>query len=418
MNLRIRGLHIDPARRNIRCDTVIDILEQIKNYNINTLHIHLTDDQGIAFSSKILNYSGGWTKDEMIRIATCAKEHNIQIIPEIDIPGHSYALRSLLDSGKYDYRDQMGIITKDLIKLEHLDKILEIFEELSEIFNPEYIHIGGDETRGGSKDYFQEIVNKFCGKFKKILAWEDILAKIEIIPDNLYIHRWKHRVYPQIAKNLEKIPNSRIIYSNNYYLDTCIDPITAYRSKIPEDALGCIACCWGELISEDNIYKTIFPSIGLLGRRWTHFEIENPLFLLKDMISDNDHEWRRKQWSGFILKEGRTIPLRSSTSVKKSTVLDREHDHYPLISSFLINFGVDLYNYIYKNTIPLDKDLYNEKLSESGISMKTIHNLWDTNLTIDKKKTIIRRLRKETLPEEQSLFKNGFRMIFREVLRY
>jgi hypothetical protein len=424
MSLEIRGLHIDPARRQLNYKTVINILQKISGYHINTLHIHLTDDQGIAFSSKTLNYSGGWTKKELFMIFNCAKSLGIQIIPEIDIPGHSYSLVSLIENQKYDYKDNMGIITEGLLKLEHIDKILSIFQELIDLFDLQYIHMGGDETRGGKKEYFQTIVNKVCDWAKernlRVIAWEDILAKITDLPENLYIQKWKHRTYPPIAKNLEKLGNSRVIFSNNYYLDTCIDPLTSYRLKIPENALGCIACCWGELIGEENIYQTVFPTVQLFGIKWINYKtVNNPLFILRDIISDGieSQEWRRKQWKGFILKQGEDIHPRSTLSIKKSTVLNREHDMYPLISIFLIDFGIDLYNYLIHNNIPKRKDLYNKKLVESGVTIQTVEKLWDTKLDVDNKKSLIRRLRKETEPEEQLLYKNGFRMIFREVLR-
>lgn len=428
MSLKIRGLHLDPARRQLTSETVIDIIKKVKQYDINTIHLHLTDDQGIAFSSDILNYQKGWSKNEMINISNEAKKLNIQIILEIDIPGHSYCLRSLLENGKYDHKEQMGIISDGLLRLEDMNKIFNIFEELCEIFESKYIHIGCDETRGGDKIYFQTIIKSACEWAEKkglnVIAWEDILNKLDekTIPKNLYIQKWKHRTFSPIAKNLEFIGNNRIIYSNNYYLDTSIDPFTAYRAKIPENALGCIACTWGELIGEENIYHCIFPTIKILAHKWNNIKTnDNPLFLLKDELKNNyggdQNSWKRRQWRPFVLKKEFDIPQRSTSSVTKSTILNREEDTYPIISNFLINFGIDLYNYIFNNQIPENIKEYNNKLKESGVSDKILNLMWISNNDIDQKKKILRKIRSETENEEQLLYKNGFRMIIREVLR-
>ena len=101
MSLTIRGLHLDPARRFLNIDTVLNIIKYASKCYINVLHLHLTDDQGIAFESKTLDFHEGWTIKEQHKLYKTCKKYNINIIPEIDIPGHTFALRSILDDGKY-----------------------------------------------------------------------------------------------------------------------------------------------------------------------------------------------------------------------------------------------------------------------------------------------------------------------------
>ncbi|ATZ80657.1 hypothetical protein BMW23_0611 [Bodo saltans virus] len=162
MSFEIRGIHCDPSRRHISIDTMKKIIQKSSLCNINTLHIHLSDDQGIAVESNVLNYHGGWSICEQIKLAKYAKKYNIQIIPEIDIPGHTIALRSILENGVFKPEEQMGIISEGLIKLEHLAKILELYTEIADRFDVKYFHMGGDETKNASNKYFQEIVDKVC----------------------------------------------------------------------------------------------------------------------------------------------------------------------------------------------------------------------------------------------------------------
>ena len=271
--LKIRGLHLDPARRFFGVTQLLQIVELASKCGINTLHLHLSDDQGIAIESNVLNFHSGWTINEQNIIYETCKKLGIDIIPEFDIPGHSVALRSILDNKKYEPEKQMGVVSEGLIKFENIPIILQLYDEIVSRFHPKYFHMGGDETRGTTKEYFQELVDKVCewglSKNIKIIAWEDVLGKVDP-PNNLIIHKWKKRTYPQIAQKLELLPLDRIIHSENYYLDTCLDIFTAYRTKIKPGILGCIACTWGELIGPENLEQSIFPALYLLGNRWNN----------------------------------------------------------------------------------------------------------------------------------------------------
>jgi len=92
----LRGLHLDLARRPLQINTILNIIKRMNICNLNTLHLHLTDDQGIAINSTILNFNEGLTFEDQILIKQTCDQNNIEIIPEIDIPGHTIALRSIL----------------------------------------------------------------------------------------------------------------------------------------------------------------------------------------------------------------------------------------------------------------------------------------------------------------------------------
>jgi hypothetical protein len=428
MSLEIRGIHCDPARRPISIKTIKKIIKKSSECGINTLHLHLTDDQGIAFESNVLNYhyNNTWSINEQEEIYKYATKYNIDIIPEIDIPGHSVALRSILEKNKYAPNKQMGIISDGLIKLEHMPIILNLYTEIANRFKCKYFHMGGDETKGGDKEYFQKIVNDICdwGKQKNIsiIAWEDILNKVDP-PENLIIQKWK--VYSH--KKFHELDKKRTIISFGYYLDKMTDPYTMFRKAVDSEVLGCIACTWGELIGEENIMSSIFPSLYLLAEKWKGANCKkNPVELLYQKCEDygwidnnNQNTWKRRQWGVFVLNKNNPIPPRSSSSTTTDTILNREHDNYPLISNFLIKFAYDIYNLIHKQKIPNNQTIenYNNLLEEAGGNKEMINLLWNDKNSSDETIKIIEKIKRTLQKEEQQLYKNGFICVFRELLR-
>ena len=431
--LPIRGLHLDPARRRLSCDKVLEIIEKMAVYGLNVLHLHLTDDQGIGLDIETINFRGygGWTVQEQVQIADACERHNIDIVPEIDIPGHTVALRSVIERGVYEPSPDMGLITEGLLREEDLPIILNIFEELTNRFRvKKYIHMGGDETRKAGRPYFVNIVNKVCDWAQKknltVIAWEDILGKVEDLPDNMIIQKWKSRPYPQISKGLDKIGPNRIIYSNDYYLDTVPDPFSMFRKNTDKYMLGCIACSWGELIGMENIDGALYPSIAMLGARWNNLT-DNPVTALQLFYNDIiwpeiSTTWKRKQWTGFMKNNNQPQPRSSHTPVSRS--LTREDDMYPNCSKFLVDMVLDLHDRMIGKTdrIPLENvEKYKQAFIEAKAEQKLVDDLFvelsSSNPNIKKIKTAMRRLQRSHEAEEQLYYKNGLRMVLRELLR-
>lgn len=108
-----RGLMIDTTRHFITLEAIRTIVDQMASVKLNTLHLHLTDDQGWRFEVKRypkLTEVGAWrtppssggapgakvggfyTQDELKQLVAYAAERGITIVPEIDLPGHAQAL--------------------------------------------------------------------------------------------------------------------------------------------------------------------------------------------------------------------------------------------------------------------------------------------------------------------------------------
>lgn len=177
-----RGYMLDVARHFFSKTEVKRILDIMATYKMNRFHWHLTDDQGWRIdipeypklaqvgavrkgsfvnaggSSKFFDdteYGRGmyYTLDDLREIVAYAKNLNIEIIPEIDLPGHmvaavaAYPEFSCDPTKKYEVRIDGGI-SKDVLNIgkdETIDFLKCVLGHMAEVFTYKYIHLGGDE---------------------------------------------------------------------------------------------------------------------------------------------------------------------------------------------------------------------------------------------------------------------------------
>ena len=243
-----RGLMLDVSRHFFTVDEVKQYIDAMVRYKYNMLHWHLTDDEGWRVEIKSLpkltevgawrvdkigtfnffsdplpnepkTYGGFYTHDDIREIVQYAKEHFVDVMPEIDVPGHSLAaiaaypeLSCTEGSEKYNVRSgepimdwsqgapPIALIDNNLcptseFTYEFIDKVMT---EIAELFPFEYIHTGGDEAAHNfwEKDenvialmkregfttipevqsYFGKRVEKIVlSKGKKMMGWDEIL---------------------------------------------------------------------------------------------------------------------------------------------------------------------------------------------------------------------------------------------------
>ena len=231
-----RGLHLDVARHFFSTDEVKRILNVMAVHKLNTMHWHLTDDQGWrveikkyprltevgSMRSKTMiakewdnydntPYGGFYTQDELRDIVKYAADLGITIIPEIDLPGHMMAALASYPElgctgGPYEVSGQWGI--RDDVLCAGKDKTFEFIEnvllEVMDIFPSKYIHIGGDECpklrwekcpacqarikqlglkddeHGTAEHYLQGYVTERVEKFlndhgREMIGWDEIM---------------------------------------------------------------------------------------------------------------------------------------------------------------------------------------------------------------------------------------------------
>lgn len=176
-----RGFMLDVARHFFTVEEVKRMIDLMSYYKMNRFHWHLTDDQGwrveikkypkltqigsIAPNSRFTDMKLGqywinkpygpyfYTQEQLKDVVAYAKERHIEVIPEIDMPGHfvaamaSYPEFSCTPEGSHTVWDDGGI-SSDVLNVANPAAVQfakDILSELMDIFPYDYIHIGGDE---------------------------------------------------------------------------------------------------------------------------------------------------------------------------------------------------------------------------------------------------------------------------------
>jgi hexosaminidase len=164
-----RGMHLDVSRHFFPVEFIKQFLDEMANLKLNKFHWHLTDDQGWRIESKkfpLLTETGAWRKEadgsryggfytqpELIEVVRYAAGLGIEVIPEIDIPGHSQAILAaypLFACFPQDFETLNVWGISDDILCAGKDAVLkflkELFSEVCTIFPGKYLHLGGDEA--------------------------------------------------------------------------------------------------------------------------------------------------------------------------------------------------------------------------------------------------------------------------------
>lgn len=247
-----RGFMLDEGRHFFGKDEIKRVIDMMAIYKMNRFHWHLTEDQGWRIeikkypkltetgawrNSKVLaygdvkpdgeRYGGFYTQKDIKEIVAYAKKKFIEIIPEIDIPGHSQAAVAAYPEflacdprDKHEVWLQQGIST-DVINVANpkaMQFAKEVIDELTELFPFNYIHLGGDEcpTRKWQKNdeckkllseigssnfrdlqiYFYKqlkdyIATKPADQQRQLIFWNEVLhGNTSILGNDITIMAW------------------------------------------------------------------------------------------------------------------------------------------------------------------------------------------------------------------------------------
>ena len=203
-----RGFLMDCCRHFFSVKTIKKYIDLLSLYKMNVLHWHLTEDQGWRIEidkypklntvgswreDSTGKYGGFYTKKEIREIVKYAKERYIEVIPEIELPGHSQAAiasypflscekKQILVANSWGVFKDIYCAGNDSVFIF----LEDVFREVTELFPSERIHIGGDEA---PKFRWEN-----CEKCQKRMAQENLKDEHEL--QSYFIER--------IAKILEK----------------------------------------------------------------------------------------------------------------------------------------------------------------------------------------------------------------------
>ena len=266
---RIRGFMHDVGRSYIPVEELKREISLLSRYKINVFHWHLTENQAWRLESKRypeLNAPENmerekgkfYTLEEARQLVEFCKQHQVLLIPEIDMPGHSAAF---VRTFKTDMQSEKGTqILKDII------------DEVCATFDVPYLHIGTDEVQFTNPDFVPMMVKYIRDKGKKVISynpgWNSKPGEIDMM------QLWSYRGKAQ--KGIPAI-DCRYHYANHF--DTYADLVAMFNSRIynqtegSDDLAGCIVAFWNDrfidntpqLLAENNFYPYM---LTLAERAW------------------------------------------------------------------------------------------------------------------------------------------------------
>lgn len=275
-----RGFHLDPCRHFITVENVKKQLDLMSMFKVNTMHFHLTEDQGWRIEIKKYpklttigsirtegdgsSYGGYYTQEQIKEIVDYAAKRYITVIPEIDLPGHMMAAIAAYPNlsckgEKWSPRTVWGI--EELVmcagKEDMFNFLGDIFDEIVPLFPGKYFHIGGDECpktswkncptcqkrikdeglqaegKHTAEERLQSYVIKRVEKMlekrgRKIIGWDEILEGG--LSENATVMSWRG-TQGGIEAAMQKhdvimTPGSDGMYLDWYQGDSKIEPVT------------------------------------------------------------------------------------------------------------------------------------------------------------------------------------------------
>lgn len=243
-----RGLMIDVARHFFDEEVIKKQIDAAAQYKINKIHLHLTDDQGwrieikkypdltlIGGSTEVGGGPGGYyTQEQFKSMVQYAAERYIEIVPEVDMPGHinaalaSYGFLNPDGQRKPLYTGtDVGFSTLMTDNEQTYEFIENVVREISEISPSKYFHIGGDEADQTKKeDYFHFVgrVSEIVQKYGKTPIGWDPIDTAPTIDSSVILQNWKDSNEAARKKNMNMI----ISIASKAYLDMKYNENTPY----------------------------------------------------------------------------------------------------------------------------------------------------------------------------------------------
>jgi len=353
-----RGFHLDVSRHFFTKEYILKIIDWLAYYKLNKLHLHLTDDQGWRVqidqfpklteigawrtfnkqdstcmeSAKTDNnytidkrfikevngqtlYGGFYTKQDIRDIVAYASAQYIDVIPEIDMPGHmsaairAYPQLSCVDSAGWGSEFSFPICPcNDPV----MDFSYKVWDEIAELFPSKVVHIGCDEVEKGTwasspscqafmkqndMTNLNEIQNYFVKKLqehlqakgKTVVAWDDVIeGSIDNKITMMYWRDWVKDSPERSAANGNSIiltpwqPFYLSSGNNDEGLQNLFNynPADLFPANVLNKVLGMQSCVWTEEIPSEAVFENfVFPRLQAFaeicwtpGRDWNSFQ--------------------------------------------------------------------------------------------------------------------------------------------------
>lgn len=339
-----RGLALDVARIFYSVPEIMRLMDIQAWFKLNVLHLHLTDDEGWRLPVKeypelsqiaawrghdlpippLLGssheaYGGSYSEQDIAQLQKHGTLFGITILPEIDIPGHSFASITALprlreSDDKLGYNTIQGFFGNALnpCLLFTYEFLANVFETVCTQYTSDYVHIGGDEIPDNAwhqsplanariqelglaqtsdlkyliLDYVHEFLNQ---RGKTTVVWEDAIHNSDLTPSQTTAIVWK---YPDKSVELaERGYNVVLSPGTAYYLDMAetdhwsspgnhwagsvslaqtydFDPEQGWSPQTLDKLKGVHACIWGDYMIDKAFFNAlVFPRLQAVAER-------------------------------------------------------------------------------------------------------------------------------------------------------
>lgn len=376
-----RGFHLDVSRHFFTKEYILKIIDWLAYYKLNKLQLHLTDDQGwriqidqfpllteiggwrnfnsmdstcMELAKQDINYTidkrfikeisgntlygGFYTKQDIREIVAYATENYIEVIPEIDMPGHmsaairAYPQLSCVDSAGWGTEFSFPICP---CNEQVMDFSYKVWDEVLELFPSNIVHIGCDEVEKGTwaasaecqafmKEHgitsLNEIQNYFVKKLqehiqskgKTVIAWDDVIdGNIDSKITMMYWRDWVTDSPERCASNGNKLilTPATPFYLASVNTDKALqnlynyNPADIYPVSVLTKVQGLQSCLWTEIVPSEPMFEHyVFPRLQALaeicwtsGNNWYSFQVRmKPHF---DYLNQQKINYRRPEWA-------------------------------------------------------------------------------------------------------------------------
>ncbi len=315
-----RGLHLDVSRHWFPVEEVQRFIDCMASLKLNRLHLHLTDGSGWRFEVKAyprLTQIGAWRKDktgdlwdwqktemgpdhdkvyggfytqqELRQLVDYAARRHVMLVPEVDFPGHSYAVLFCYPEfalpGFEPYGN--GLQGKDILNVREarvLRFVETVLDELMTIFPQETpIHLGGDEvatshlTPGEQRDFMQHCVDYLRARGREAITWDEAA---EMGVRGQIIMCWRPCKLPQMLKTGQPLilcPTRPFYFDYPQFpgdtppvKDKPVNSVADVFSFTPPEGhiLGMQGNLWSEYIqTPEELYHRAYPRAAALAER-------------------------------------------------------------------------------------------------------------------------------------------------------
>lgn len=365
-----RSFMFDSGRQYHSLKYLKTYLNHMAMLKMNIFHWHLTEHDGwrieikkypklTSIGSKVGPWpeqDGFYTQDEIREIVAYAKELNIEVVPEIDLPGHSnaalYAYPEMTCKKEKPVRLDKGHSPVIFCggREETYTFIENVLDEVCTLFESDYIHLGGDEApkehweecpdcqarikKEGLKNehdlqlYFSKRLALYLKeKGKKVIFWDDVVEEDGVkLPDNTVIQWWKYRATKDLGLRQAKKYGFPVIGSTNYYTYLFF-PVTPW-SRCLENRTFDLRKVYNENPSDIEDPDELYLGIGTC--QWCDYNMQeymNDRFVFPRIYALSEQMWstaKRLPFDDFYEKVKGKYPYLEAIGVDYGQALKEE----------------------------------------------------------------------------------------------